>query len=475
MGLAQTLPRGERGGENVKGESEAALDIRRGQRPPNPLVQNGGEAADLINTAQVTPHHMGRIREAKRRAGKVRRRHRLYDVRYVRTLAASGFDRGFEAKGPLHGEWNLAPSCENPVPVQFDGAPRGLVGGRYARLPGRGYALTLYTKCRRCGDCLRRRRSHWAYRAQEEIRTWSRTWFATFTFAPHWHAVMRMRASRRLADRGTDFERLPGDDLSQELSAEYRRELTLYFKRLRKQSGAMLRYILVQEQHKSGLPHFHALIHEVNPLTPIRHATLTAQWKLGYTKFKLCEGMKSAWYVAKYLAKAVDNRVRASLRYGLGNALKHSGRKANVTNPGPAATEGGRCQSSSLSGVVCDAKSREAVAEFTTPEDKLHGLRWLLQRRQGGSTAFEAPAQSPLQAPQKTPRSAEPSGEADEPEVPRDQAAREAFEAAWAVAAAFATTAGTGLWNRSPYNASANRDRREPFRPVSTLVRPRRV
>lgn len=438
-------------------------------------MQNGGVAADLINTAQVTPHHLGRLREAKRRSLKVRRQHRLYDVKHVRELAAKGFERGFEAKGPLSGEWNLAPGCDSPVPVQFDGAPRGLVGGRHVRIAGRGYSLTLYTKCRRCRDCLRRRRSHWAYRAQEEIKSWPRTWFATFTLAPHWHAVMRMRASMRLAARGTDLERLPGDEASHEVAAEYRRELTLYFKRLRKKSGAMLRYLLVQEQHKSGLPHFHALIHEVNPLRPVRHADLTSQWKLGYTKFKLCEGVKSAWYVAKYLAKAVDNRVRASLRYGLGDALQHSGQKADVTPPGPAERLALRCQSTSYaSPIVQEGKSSEPVGEFNTPEEKLHGLRWLLQRRQGGSTAFEAPEQSPLQAPR-------PGSKSVEPEECSPAASKRAWEAAWAFAAAFAAPPGTGagtgsrtgLWDRSPYNAAARLQRHEPFTPILAVVRPR--
>lgn len=381
LGPAQTLPSGERGGEFVKGKSEAALDKRRGRQPPNPLVQNGGEATDLINTAQVTPFHAGRVREAKRRSGKVRRQHRLYDVKYVRDLAAQGFERGFRALGPQTGEWDLAPGCQAPVSVQLDGAPRKLVGGRHVRAQGHGYGLTLWTKCRKCADCLRRRRNLWAMRAQQEIAAWSRTWFATFTLNPHHHAVMRMRASARLADRGTDLERLPDDDQSHEVAAEYRRELTLYFKRLRKQTGARLRYLLVQEQHKSGLPHFHALIHEVNPLTPLRHATLTSQWKLGYTKFKLCEGAKTAWYVAKYLAKAVDNRVRASLRYGFtDDALQHSARSANVTKPGPAKTNSLWCQSTGMPVHLLVDKSCEADAEFTTPEERLHGLRWLLQR-----------------------------------------------------------------------------------------------
>lgn len=270
----------------------------------------------------------------RRKAGREYRLYRRQEVERLRSLA---IDHGaYQRTGLTSGVWDLAPTCERPVAVQFDGAPAKLRGSSYVRAGGVPLGITLQTKCRRCADCLRRRRNLWAFRAQEEIKAACRTWFATFTFAPHWHAVMRMRASKRLAERGTDLEVLSGADAGAEVAAEYRRELTLYFKRVRKQSGAQLRYILVQEQHKSGLPHFHALLHEANPDKPVRHATLTAQWKLGYTKFKLCEGLQTAWYVAKYLAKAVDNRVRASLRYGHDtDALKHSERKHRVNTPPP--------------------------------------------------------------------------------------------------------------------------------------------
>ena len=398
---------------------------------------------------------MGRVREAKRRAGKVRRQHRLYDVRYVKDLARQGIGRGFQQTGPLRGEWDLAPSCQAPVPVQLDGAPRALEKGRHVRVNGPGYGLTLWTKCRKCADCLKRRRNLWAYRAQQEIAAWSRTWFATFTLAPHQHAVMRMRASVRLAARGTDLERLPDDDKSHEVAAEYRRELTLYFKRLRKQTKASIRYILVQEQHKSGLPHFHALIHEVNPLSPIRHADLTAQWKLGYTKFKLCEGVKTAWYVAKYLAKAVDNRVRASLRYGFtDDALKHSARSANVTKPGPAKTESLWCQSTGMPvHLVKMGKSGEAGAECTTPLEKLNGLRWILQRHKDRSSAQSDPSDKPhYQAPD-----------------PDAAAACAAFAAAWGLRNSY-DAAPQRNWHRSSHDPLTGLPRYASWSPIPPVV-----
>lgn len=94
-------------------------------------------------------------------------------------------------------------------------------------------------------------------------------------------------------------------------------EITKYLKRVRKKSGAPLRYILVAEAHKSGLPHYHMLIHECDPSRQVRHKDLTAAWSWGFTRFKLVETSNTAWYVCKYLSKAQLARVRASVRYGL--------------------------------------------------------------------------------------------------------------------------------------------------------------
>lgn len=304
----------------------------------------------MINTAQVTPGKLQRDREANRRTlrRRFKRQHRIYPVRDVYRVAAAGIGRGFQMTGRVSGEWLLAPTCENPVPVQMDGAPAALRGGRHVRIDGKSFGLTLYTKCRRCADCLRRRRNLWAYRAQEEMKRAGRTWFATFTLAPFNHSVMWMRASARLAAGGTNLELLPDRDKRAEVAREYAAEITKYFKRLRKNTGADLRYILTSERHKSGLPHFHALIHEVKGSPPLKHDALTTNWKLGYTKFKLVEALQTAWYVAKYLAKAMDNRVRASLRYGadaelqVKTASKRIGdHREAVLNTAPPPLDGG--------------------------------------------------------------------------------------------------------------------------------------
>ena len=226
----------------------------------------------MINSAQLTPGALARVHERKRRRLNGRK-NGLYPVKQVAAIAAKGLGRGLEQTGDTSFVWDLAPGCQRPVEVHLDGAPAVLKAGRHVRAKtGRPLGLTLKTKCRKCSDCLRRRRNLWAYRAQEELKLSARTWFATLTFAPDFHALMRYRASARLADRGVNIDVLPSDDVGTEVAAEYRAEITKYFKRVRKNTGAPLRYILVQEQHKSGLPHFHALIHETDPDNPVRHA-----------------------------------------------------------------------------------------------------------------------------------------------------------------------------------------------------------
>ena len=131
-------------------------------------------------------------------------------------------------------------------------------------------------------------------------------------------------ARQRLVDRAVDFDALSNDKQFQARHQAIGPELTKFLKRVRKESAAMLRYCLVAEAHKSGLPHYHLVVHETGG-EPVRHKTLQGQWKLGYSNWKLVDindSGKTAAYVAKYLSKSALARVRASKHYG------HLGRKS---------------------------------------------------------------------------------------------------------------------------------------------------
>jgi uncharacterized cysteine cluster protein YcgN (CxxCxxCC family) len=115
-----------------------------------------------------------------------------------------------------------------------------------------------------------------------------------------------------------DVESLTDDEKYAVRIEELGAEMTTMLKRLRKQLWLphSLRYLLVTERHKSGLPHFHALIHESGEIA-ITHRQISYAWSLGFTNVKLLDGeARAAWYIVKSLAEADHARVRASLQYG---------------------------------------------------------------------------------------------------------------------------------------------------------------
>ena len=113
--------------------------------------------------------------------------------------------------------------------------------------------------------------------------------------------------------RDIKFDERPQEIREQSRFAVIVEEIQRFLKRIRKNSGAKLRYICVQELHKSGAPHYHLLIHEVEGT--LTKAVLQAAWQWGFSNAKLSEPHR-AIYVCKYLTKAQGSRVRASLGYG---------------------------------------------------------------------------------------------------------------------------------------------------------------
>lgn len=223
--------------------------------------------------------------------------------------------------------WNVAGRCLRPVYREHVGSaamrkPGSVV--KVARGPaiydrGPAHVLEMDVRCRQCIECLKARARHWKLRAQAEIKaTEGRTWFGTLTLRPDAHFKAVSRARLRLAAQGIDFDRLDAKEQFSERVREIGPEITLWLKRVRKESGALLRYLLVVESHKSGLPHFHVLIHEVRADAPVRNRTLGSQWLLGFSDFRLvAQGINTAAnYVTKYLTKSAISRVRASKGYG---------------------------------------------------------------------------------------------------------------------------------------------------------------
>lgn len=264
---------------------------------------------------------------------------------------------GAERLSPMKFRWDVSGGCESPHVFDMSGRPTStdnpaLAGARrdmrkaliatglFPPTNVKGYSwnagdnhslwLELTVRCRRCPNCLRARAREWENRAREELRAASRTWFTTYTLRPDEHFRFLSIARNSDRERSVRYEERAEPARFAALCRAISPEITRYVKRVRKQSGARFRYLVVTEAHQSGLPHFHALFHECNPAMPLRKAVLREQWRLGFSHAKLTGGSdtSAARYLCKYLAKDSLARVRASFQYGsttlVGNIQKPS-------------------------------------------------------------------------------------------------------------------------------------------------------
>ena len=283
---------------------------------------------------------------------------RLTHLSEVKSLARHALGLGGVLVSPFVVRWNVAGQCDDPIGFEIEGTksheyhvvrtdPWGDQALRRAVTPGgqgwrswttpegetfetweRGDRMTveMQVRCRKCGPCLRYRAWSWRTRAEAEIQQANRSWFFTLTLSPEEQLKAKYRAElqphrKKIVD-GVEkkYVTVPWHELSE--TEQFKRlcdaigpEVQLWLKRVRKQSGAKLRFLLVAEAHKSGLPHFHGLLHEVTGEQATKRL-LQGQWLLGFSQFKLVEDSPAAAYVCKYLSKSLAARVRASLRYG---------------------------------------------------------------------------------------------------------------------------------------------------------------
>lgn len=258
----------------------------------------------------------------------------------IGALVINALPMGMERLSQSRFRWDISGQCERPGTVELHGRPASdwirrhkyVVIGQKTK---HSLIVEMTVSCRKCSVCLKRKATMWIARAMHEVRNARRTWFATYTFRPEGHYKMQCRALAYAEARSIPTHELTNDEVSLRQSNECGKELTLMFKRIRKElPQSSVRYLLVREKHKSGLPHWHALIHESGEV-PISYRLLSDNWTWGHSRIKLIgtdeDGAKAAFYVAKYLAKSNEGRVRASIRYGRwdgktseGNAVSRS-------------------------------------------------------------------------------------------------------------------------------------------------------
>lgn len=215
-------------------------------------------------------------------------------------------------------EWDVAGNCQRPVKVELKA--RKLLYRERTIVVTQDTStqpdfIDMDVRCRKCSNCLRARANMWRLRALGEYRQSVRTWLCTLTFEPAARTDMLYRAVVELAKTGVQFDALPAAEQWLEVEKQCYREVQLWLKRIRKQSGVRFRLLAITEAHKSGDPHYHVLIHE--GLKPLRYdGNLKGSWRKGFATYKLVSDAAGAAYVTKYLSKSIAARVRASGDYG---------------------------------------------------------------------------------------------------------------------------------------------------------------
>lgn len=203
--------------------------------------------------------------------------------------------------------------CSRPVELHMFGYPDKISVAVLGTEPDRAVAQWVHVRCRKCPECLKHRARLWTARAIDETKKSNRTWFGTLTLTPERQTWARYSALANLRRRVSDVTE---DSVFEESVNVIGREITLFLKRLRK--VAPFRYLLVTEVHKSGLPHFHMLIHEY--AGSISKRKLEDQWSIGFSHWRLVDvgNEQACGYVCKYLSKSAQTRVRGSQNYGQG-------------------------------------------------------------------------------------------------------------------------------------------------------------
>lgn len=239
----------------------------------------------------------------------------------VRALASKALEYGADRHSLGLVLWDVGARCSDPQTVEVVG--RGDVKYRANVNPGTMTVVLSGLPCRKCPDCLRIRAALWKERAMKELALAERSWFLTLTMSPQVQHAVFMEEMARKTSRGwrdADF-----DDEAKEFHLRCQggfNLVTKFWKNVRKphagEEPVRLKYLVSAERHQSGLPHFHALVHE--RAGSVTYRRLAGRWtKYGFFKGNLVDSnQKAARYVTKYIAKdMLGLRVHASQRYGL--------------------------------------------------------------------------------------------------------------------------------------------------------------
>ena len=308
-------------GGGVKGARRALAKplTPAGSQTPLPGLSCGKSRLPVVSVDQIRHSplctFLGAMRRLDNKCTSDSTLSRLADHQDVAALATRALANGGRQVSPFRTEWDIGARCASPVDREVHGRTEGreiIVGPSQE---GKSNLVALRVRCRRCSACLRYRASLWRVRATNELVGSRRTWMGTLTLSPEWHHQFLTRARVRWHSRGNGDLDKEGSGV--QFSERHRAigvEITKMVKRLREAHKGNLRFLLVVEAHKSGLPHYHMLVHQMDDTT-LKYDDLKRIWGFGFSKWKLAEPLAAA-YVCKYLTKSSLARVRASLGYG---------------------------------------------------------------------------------------------------------------------------------------------------------------
>lgn len=244
------------------------------------------------------------------------------DVEHItRLISEYAHDPRLTRHGLRLATLDVSGNCRRPVPVtkwsrQWGECRHWKKGAKNPPVA----EITLLTRCRKCPTCLKMHANIWANRAAAETAVAARTWFGTLTLSPQAHYVV----DTLCATREREFWNLSQDKQFGAQCKVIGAEITKWLKRIRKESGHQFRYLLVIERHDSertsdemrGRAHAHLLLHEM-PGQKMTKRLLEKQWHLGNSHWRLVNSDRhAAFYVTKYVSKAIEARTRASIDYG---------------------------------------------------------------------------------------------------------------------------------------------------------------
>lgn len=246
--------------------------------------------------------------------------------------------------------WNLSANskypCLEPVLVNSfrgmaDSQPIWVINPKITKPIG---FLDVYGRCRKCAHCRTQNRLQWISRIFVEYeKAGGRTWFVTLTSAQaHRQYVDHMATQIAFNKKHEIFSRLDADEKFKFRADAWRREISLYMKRLRKGVGGKakpkIRFFCVFEAHKTGHVHAHLLIFEVDKINVLSERLIRSRWRpRGICEGKLVKnGKQAVAYVSKYIAKDLGVRPQNSLRFGrpYGEGHANADREKKRLHPG---------------------------------------------------------------------------------------------------------------------------------------------